>query len=383
VRATFIATKAKTNTTFIATQKTGVFYYESSERSDRCYYITYKIGSTKKREKVGWKSEGYTQQIAADIRAERLQQIRHGKMIVRRLSFKEGMDSYLNSIKEKPSYQLNKKYLEKAAAFFGYSTNLNNISSIHIVEYIGHLKSMKSERTNKRLSDQTIVHYYNSVRHMYNYLIDLGLYTGQTPLNKKTRSALPKVNNTVTNFLSDSEYDNLVKTLENYHDEMLANFFLFALYTGVRLSEIFDIKIQDINIKRSLLFIPAKSAKSKQDESLEISGKAMKTVIDQLQLIKDNNLNTEYIFCKKDGSKRKEIKVQFDTLKRKAGIKRYFRFHDLRHNFATMLVSSGTDIYIVQQSLNHKDPKTTQRYAHLKTGMMRGAVDKAFNGDGK
>jgi site-specific recombinase XerD len=205
------------------------------------------------------------------------------------------MDSYLNSIKEKPSYKLNKTYLEEAAAFFGYSTNLNNISSIHIVEYIGHLKNLKSKRTNKRLSDQTLVHYYNSIRHMYNYLMDLGLYTGQTPLNKKTRSALPKVNNTVTNFLSDSEHENLIKTLENYHDKMLAHFFLFALYTGMRLSEFFDIKIQNVNIKKNLLFIPAKSAKSKQDESLEISEKAMKIVIDQLQLIKDNNLNTEYI----------------------------------------------------------------------------------------
>jgi site-specific recombinase XerD len=44
-----------------------------------------------------------------------------------------------------------------------------------------------------------------------------------------------------------------------------------------------------------------------------------------------------------------------------------------------MLVSSGTNLYTVQQLLNHKDPKTTQRYAHLKTGMMKGAVDRAFN----
>jgi site-specific recombinase XerD len=369
--------------TFIATNKTGVSYYDSSERKDRCYYITYKIGSLKKREKVGWKSEGYTQQIAANIRAERLQQLRHGKEIVRKLSFKEGMEAYLNSIKEKPSYQDNVRYLEEAAAFFGYSTNLNNISLIQIVEYIGHLRNKKSERTHRRLSDQTVVHHYNSIRHMYNYLADLGLYNGQIPLNRKTRSALPKINNTVTNFLSDSEFDCLVRTLENYHDKMLANFFLFALYSGVRLSEIFNIKIQDINIKKYLLFIPAKSAKSKQDENLELGDDAMKVIMDQLRLIKDSGINTEYVFCKKDGARRKEIKIQFATLKRKAGINRYFRFHDLRHNFATKLVSSGTDIYKVQRLLNHKDPKTTQRYAHLKTGMMKSAVDRAFKNSNK
>jgi site-specific recombinase XerD len=364
--------------TFIATNKMGVFYYESSERTDRCYYITYKVGSTKKREKIGWKSEGYTQQIAADIRAERLQQIRHGKEIVRRLSFKEGMDYYLNSIEEKPSYNDNLNYLEEAAAFFGYSTNLNNITSIQIVEYIGYLKHRISERTHKRLAEQTIVHYCNAIKHMYNHLIDLGLYTGQTPLNKKTRSALPEVNNMITNFLTDSEFDSITNALGNYHDKMLANYFLFALHTGIRLSSIFNIKKQNVNIAKNLLFIPAKNAKSKRDETLELSEKAMQAILNQLQLIKDSNLNTEYIFCKKDGGKRKEIKSQFATLKRKAGIKRYFRFHDLRHNFATTLVTSGADFFLVQKSLNHKDPKTTLRYAHLKTGMLKGAIDKAF-----
>jgi site-specific recombinase XerD len=363
---------------FIPTNKTGVFYYQSTERNDRCYYITYKIGTEKKREKVGWKSEGYTVQIASDLRGERLQQLRHGKEIVRKLSFKEGMDKYLDSIREKPSFNDNKRYLETGAAFFGYSNNLSNISPIQVVEYIGHLKNLKSERTGKPLSSQTVTHHYNAIRQMYNYLIDLGLYSGQNPLNKKTRSTLPKVSNTLVNFLTDEELARVLDVLSNYHDEMLANYFRFALYTGIRRSGIFHLQKHNLELNKGLVYIPAAYSKSGQNEVVTINEQAITVVKNQLSLIKNQNIKTDYVFCNKDGSIRKDIKIQFATLKRKAGIERPFRFHDLRHNFASMVLEASSDLYIVQQLLNHKDPKTTQRYAHLKDERLKNAVNAAF-----
>jgi len=63
----------------------GVSYYESIERKhkgkpDRCFYITYRLAGKMKREKVGWESEGFTAQTAANVRAERIRSDRLGKV---------------------------------------------------------------------------------------------------------------------------------------------------------------------------------------------------------------------------------------------------------------------------------------------------------------
>ena len=66
------------------TNQSGVYYRQSITRRfhgkvDRCFYVTFKDQSKKVWEKVGWVSEGYSAQMAANIRAERMRSIRHGE----------------------------------------------------------------------------------------------------------------------------------------------------------------------------------------------------------------------------------------------------------------------------------------------------------------
>ena len=53
-----------------------------------------------------------------------------------------------------------------------------------------------------------------------------------------------------------------------------------------------------------------------------------------------------------------------------------FKFHDLRHTFASNLVLKGVDLYVVQKLLGHATPKMTQRYAHLGSDQLREAIEK-------
>ena len=53
-----------------------------------------------------------------------------------------------------------------------------------------------------------------------------------------------------------------------------------------------------------------------------------------------------------------------------------FKFHDLRHTFASQLVRSGVDLYVVQKLLGHTTPKMTQRYAHLCSDQLKHAIEK-------
>lgn len=83
---------------------------------------------------------------------------------------------------------------------------------------------------------------------------------------------------------------------------------------------------------------------------------------------------SEFVFCNVDGSQRKDIRFSFFTAIKKSGINE-FRFHDLRHTFASHLVMSGVDLNTVRELLGHKTIKMTLRYSHLSPQHKKRAVD--------
>ena len=66
-----------------------------------------------------------------------------------------------------------------------------------------------------------------------------------------------------------------------------------------------------------------------------------------------------------------------NAYRKAAGLPADFRFHGLRHHFASALVSNGVDLSVVSALLTHKDMGTTQRYAHLAPGVVKAAAQKS------
>ena len=84
------------------------------------------------------------------------------------------------------------------------------------------------------------------------------------------------------------------------------------------------------------------------------------------------------MFTGKDGDPYKSVKRSFATALKKAGILD-FRFHDLRHTFASHLVMAGVDLTSVKELLGHKSLAMTTRYAHLSPSHKRKAVNTLDN----
>ena len=88
-------------------------------------------------------------------------------------------------------------------------------------------------------------------------------------------------------------------------------------------------------------------------------------------------LRSEYVFTTpftEQGSQIIDIKKGFKTALKKAGIKD-FRFHDLRHTFASHLIMAGVDLTTVKELMRHKGIKMTLRYAHLSPNHRKRGVD--------
>jgi site-specific recombinase XerD len=86
-------------------------------------------------------------------------------------------------------------------------------------------------------------------------------------------------------------------------------------------------------------------------------------------------IDNPFVFCgHKRGERLKDIPKEWESWLAKAGIKD-FRWHDLRHTFASRLVSSGVSLYAVQAFLGHSSMKVTERYSHLAQGYLQQAIN--------
>ena len=133
------------------------------------------------------------------------------------------------------------------------------------------------------------------------------------------------------------------------------------------MGEIFGLKWQDVDFKREFIYL----YNTKNVDQREVPlNENVKRVLIQIK----RHPKSEYVFCNTDGSQRKDIRFSFFTALKKSGIKE-FRFHDLRHTFASHLVMAGVDLNTVRELLGHKTIKMTLRYSHLSPYHKRRAVD--------
>jgi integrase len=147
---------------------------------------------------------------------------------------------------------------------------------------------------------------------------------------------------------------------------------LVSMHTGVRQGELFRMRWEDLNFTEGLLTIHGPTAKSSQTRHIPLNSIAL----DALKAWKSqSDPSSVYVFPSEAGGPFDNVKKSWATLLTSAGITS-FRWHDLRHHFASRLVTAGVDLNTVRELLGHSDLKMTLRYSHLAPQVKRAAVEK-------
>ncbi len=135
---------------------------------------------------------------------------------------------------------------------------------------------------------------------------------------------------------------------------------------GMRKEEILSLKWKNLDFRSRTISI----LDTKNGESREIP---MNDIVYRT-LLAAKNADSPWVFCKRNGERYGNVRKAFEGARKRAGIVD-FRFHDLRHTFASHLIMAGVDLRTVQELLGHKSFETTLRYAHLSPEHKKAALD--------
>jgi site-specific recombinase XerD len=170
-------------------------------------------------------------------------------------------------------------------------------------------------------------------------------------------------------FRRERSYD-LKPAIESYSD-YLTPMVLLAMQTGMRRSEVFSLTWENVRLKGTpQLTVLAAHAKSGKTRHIPLN----KTAVEVLQTWGRQNAMSGLVFPNSAGGQLTDIKTAWGKLIKDARISD-FRFHDLRHDFASRLVMNGVDLYRVKELLGHGSIEITQRYAHLAPHTLAEAVE--------
>lgn len=232
-----------------------------------------------------------------------------------------------------------------------------------IMEYLKYLDSFK-------YSNKTISRNLSSLRSFYSYLVDIK----EIDNNVFKRIKNPKVEKNLPNYLSHDEIDKIIDLLDEKTKEEIRDKCIFELLysTGLRVSELSNLQLKDIDFKEKSIRVFGKGSK----ERIVYYGEFASELLNKYMYVRNEfliNGNVEYLFINKIGSKlsRQSIEGIINRITKKTLVKHKITPHTLRHTYATHLLDEGADLRSVQELLGHENLDTTEIYTHVSNERLR------------
>ncbi len=268
--------------------------------------------------------------------------------------------------------------------------NINSISA-HDVE------KWRTKQHKSGMSTSSTNRYITYLSAMFTRAVEWGFLDAH-PLKGKVKKAREDTSH--IRFLSPNELDRLFKALDAREDRIrkerhtanqwreergrellpalsdcmfadhLKPMVLLSLNTGLRRGELLKLEWTDIDLERATLRVRPENAKSGKGRHVGLN----KTVLEALHGWRDVKMGERLVFPGKGGKPFGHVNTAWRGVLKGAKIKN-FRWHDMRHHFASMLVQKGVDLYVVKELLGHSSIAITERYAHLRKDAVLNAVN--------
>ena len=278
-----------------------------------------------------------------------------------------------------------------------FGPTLNSMKLSEINAFV--IERWRSARLKDGTSPSTVNRDLNTLRGAFSRALDWGLLKAH-PLAKVKASKTDK--RAIVRYLTADEEGRLQKALAARDDrrraeresanrwraergyrlwepfgvysDYLTPLVVTALHTGLRRGELFGLCWRDVDLVAARLTVRGEQTKSGQTRHVPLN----KSVLEALKQWHKESAPKDadaYVFAGDGDEALTDIKRSWGKLMTAAKITD-FRFHDLRHSFASRLVMAGVDLYVVQGLLGHHSPQMTMRYAHLSPSTTAAAVAK-------
>ena len=267
------------------------------------------------------------------------------------------IEDYAIYLKIDKSYSKNtiETYLINFNKYSKYCEN-NNIDIIN-VEYIDLLNYLTYLKEKEHYTPKSINTIISMLKSFYNYL----LLDGYIENNPTSLLKSPKIPKKLPNYLSEEEISKLFYSIDTSKNLGKRNYLLLLLLydTGVRVSELINIRINDIDFENKTIKIIGKGDK---ERLVYFTSDALAVILDYLR---ENNKN--YLFSNQKGTPitRNEVYNIVVRCCEEAGINKHVTPHMIRHSFATHMIINDADIMSVKTILGHSNVTTTQIYTHF------------------
>ncbi len=273
-------------------------------------------------------------------------------------TFADMMTRYLterSAQKAPKSYQRDQQALKHLLPVFGEKL-LGEVTPKLLAAY-------KAQRRTEEAAPATTNKELQVVRHAFNLAEREWEWCRENPMRK---ISLESVDNQIDRWLTEEEEGRLLAVAPAW----LRPLIVFALHTGMRQGEILSVQWHDVDFTRRTLVVM--KSKNRERRTLPLNHTVVALLAEKHAA---GGSDTGLVFTTSTGTglKARYVVRAFSKARDRAGLPE-FRFHDLRHTFATRLAQRGVDLYKVQRLLGHKTGVMTQRYAHHSPESLRDGV---------
>lgn len=233
------------------------------------------------------------------------------------------------------------------------------------------------QQSKQKISERTQARWISSIKSFFKFLLEEEIRED----NPATLLEGPKLGLYLPDTLSTEDIERITKSIDISTDLGIRNQCMVeVLYgCGLRVSELIDLKISDINFKEGFIKVEGKGKKIRFVPLAKYTSKLIKNYIENVRI--NNKINKKYediLFLNSRGSamSRVIVFIIIKELAEKAGIRKNISPHTFRHSFATHLLQNGADLRFIQEMLGHSSITTTEIYTHLKTEELHDVILK-------